>query len=84
MNELNISLNDCYIRVIPQSDCTTLFWTDGINDWEENYQTSSAAFSRLACLLACADSKWLRGFNYDEEKHQLAWAEFLDGALDRD
>lgn len=44
-----------------------LWWSDCVaNEFEEFYSDLSVCLARLACLVACGESEFEKGFNYDE------------------
>jgi hypothetical protein len=60
--------NDFSVSVrVKGDDSALLIWTDGINDWVEEYDRLSYAFARLALLQTCAESKWEKAFASNPE-----------------
>ncbi len=65
---------------IPLSTRYRIAWTDGVaSSWHEDYETLSEALSRLALLVACAESSYEKFFRSCEpEEHTASHLEFLE------
>jgi hypothetical protein len=73
---------DCVARVEPSDRevgrAYDLVWTDGINEWVEEFPTESVALLRLAALARCAESEWQRLFKVTPEEFTRLAGAFLD------
>lgn len=56
--EFNLGVGDGFTRVklTERADATTLWWTDGINDWEETLPSVAVALVRVAALAHIVES----------------------------
>lgn len=54
--------NDVSAWVRKGENALHLHWTDGINEWVEDFPSLSFAMLRLGALIACGESDWDKGF----------------------
>lgn len=59
-----------------------LWWSDCVaNDYEEFYIDLSVCLARLACLVACGESEFEKGFNNDARSFVDVARYFFAGAI---
>lgn len=56
-------------------------WTDGINEWTENFLELSTALARLAALVKCGEEDWSAFFAHDEAEFSNQADSFFDQVI---
>lgn len=72
--------DDVAVRILPVGVAHYVVeWDDGVaNMWQESYTTRSAAFARLAVLVACGEELWLPTFADDADTFGARWTTFAN------
>ena len=50
-----------------------LWWTEGINEWCEQFPSVSVALGRLAVLIGFGENGWVDGFSLNESQFAEFW-----------
>lgn len=71
------------VRILPVGVAHyVLEWDDGVaNTWQESFTTRSAAFARLALLVACGEEMYLPTFADDATGFAARWDALTTTAL---